>query len=202
MKKINISESIINTIMTKLYYYYGTVSAAKTMNLLASAHSYKNSGKNCLLIKPAIDTRSGRNIIGSRCGLSAEADIILESDDTNLMEMVEARNENIDIIFVDECQFLTTTQIDTLRLITNNLDISVMCYGLRTDFRNKLFDGSKRLFEVADIISEIKSVCNYCNRNASHNIRYLNGKSQSDGPTIQIGGDEIYKSVCYKHFVA
>jgi thymidine kinase len=190
--------------MGKLYYYYGTVSSAKTMNLLSSAHSYKTHKKVCCLIKPSVDTRSGRTTISSRCGLSSEADIVIDDGENVHTTLKNSIRNNVipkpHVLLIDEVQFFTAQQINTLRQITIDFDIPVVCYGLRVDFRNNLFDGSKRLFEIADTIIEVKSICCYCDKKATCNMKHINGEATLDGPTTQIGGDETYKAVCYKCF--
>ena len=136
--------------MAKLYFRHGTVGSAKTLNLLAVAHNYRQQGKNVFLIKPALDTRFGQEIIKSRAGLEMSADILVYPE-TNLLEN---SFEGISCLLVDEAQFLSATVIEQLRVITLKKDIPVICYGLRTDFRARLFEGSLRLMELADSIED------------------------------------------------
>jgi thymidine kinase len=180
--------------MAKLYYRYGTVGSAKTLNLLAVAHNYRQQNKKVLLIKPALDNRFGKNSIRSRAGLEKEADILVD-ERTNLLHCHFAE---IDCILVDEVQFLSASVIDQLRVITHKLDIPVICYGLRTDFRTKLFEGSKRLIELADSIEEIKATCHFCNKKAIMNLKHVNGKANITGPTIQLGAEETYFPACFR----
>jgi thymidine kinase len=154
---------------------------------------YKEQGKKVLLMKPKLDTRFGAESIKSRAGLEQPADILLTSD-TNLREMSYSE---IDCILVDEVQFLPAAQIDDLRYIVTFLKTPVICYGLRSDFRSQLFDGSRRLFEVADEIEEIKATCRYCTHKSIMNLRIIDGVPSLSGPTILLGADETYQPVCY-----
>ena len=180
--------------MAKLYFRHGTVGSAKTLNLLAVAHNYRQQGKNVFLIKPALDTRFGQEIIKSRAGLEMSADILVYPE-TNLLEN---SFEGISCLLVDEAQFLSATVIEQLRVITLKKDIPVICYGLRTDFRARLFEGSLRLMELADSIEEIKATCHYCNRKSIMNLKHVNGVASIDGPSVQLGAEERYFPVCYK----
>ena len=180
--------------MAKLYFRYGTVSSAKTLNLLAAAHAYETQGKKFVVIKPAIDTRFGEDIIQSRAGLSRKADYVFnDSKGTPTIWL----SPKPDCILVDEVQFFTAHTVDVFRLLATYDNIPVICYGLRSDFRGDLFDGSKRLFEIADDIQEIKSVCHYCNRKATMNLKHIDGKPTTDGPSIQLGSEELYLPTCY-----
>lgn len=180
--------------MAKLYFRHGTVGSAKTLNLLAVAHNYRQQGKNILLIKPELDIRFGKDQIQSRAGLQMQADVLVGST-TNL----HALNFNtISCILVDEAQFLSMEHIDQLRDITQAHSIPVICYGLRTDFRTKLFPGSLRLMEVADSIEEVKATCFFCDRKSIVNIKHINGKATLEGPTVQMGAEERFLPACYK----
>lgn len=179
--------------MAKLYFRYGSVGSAKTLNLLAVAHNYKQQRKQVILLKPALDTRFGKESIRSRAGLEAEADVMV-TDDTNLLDMDLSE---VDCILVDEAQFLAPKIIDQLREISHQMGIPVLCYGLRTDFKSNLFPGAKRLMELADAIEEIKSTCFYCNKKAVMNLKYVNGKPVRTGPTIELGAEEKYHPACY-----
>lgn len=180
--------------MAKLYYRYGTVGSAKTLNLLAVAHNYRQQNKRVLLVKPALDDRFGKNNIKSRAGLEKEADILVD-EKTNLLQ---CHFVDIDCILVDEAQFLRAVVVDQLRTITHKLDIPVICYGLRTDFRTKLFEGSRRLIELADSIEEIKATCHFCNKKAIMNLKHVNGKANISGPSIQLGAEESYYPACFR----
>ncbi len=181
----------------KLYFRYGTVGSAKTLNLLAVAHNYQQQGKKVCLIKPKIDTRFGENCIRSRAGLQADAHLIIDNNAViNLEDLT-----GVSCILVDEVQFMSKGIIDQFRNITKELLIPVICYGLRTDFRSQLFEGSKRLMELADAIEEVKSTCYFCNKKSVFNLKHVNGKATVEGPAIQLGAEELYFPVCYKCYM-
>jgi thymidine kinase len=180
--------------MAKLYFRHGTVGSAKTLNLLAVAHNYKQQGKRILLIKPELDVRFGKDSIKSRAGLEMAADILI-SPGTALLDM---NWEGVSCILVDEAQFLSAAHIEELRELTLRNDIPVICYGLRTDFRTRLFTGSLRLMELADSIEEVKATCHYCNRKAILNLKHVDGSATLEGPTVQLGAEERYYPACCK----
>jgi thymidine kinase len=184
--------------MAKLYFRYGTVGSAKTLNLLAVAHNYRQQGKEVSLLKPRLDIRFGKGSIKSRAGLEMTADLLLESDTKLDFDSFTG----ISCILVDEAQFLSTKVIEQLRQITLDMDIPVICYGLRTDFRTKLFEGSARLMEVADSIEEIKATCYFCNKKSIFNLRHVNGVATVDGPSILLGAEEMYFPTCYRCYSA
>lgn len=182
--------------MAKLYFRYGTMDSAKSMNLLAVAHNYRKQGKKVLLVKPRLDTRFGATKISSRSGLEADADLMIDED-----TVLDPRDfANLDCVLVDEAQFLPPTVIEDLRRITVDPGVPVICYGLRTDFRTKLFPGAQRLMELADRIEEVKVTCQYCQKKAICNLRFVNGTPTIDGPQIQLGADEHYAPVCWAHY--
>jgi thymidine kinase len=170
------------------------VRSAKTLNLLAVAHNYRQKGKQILLLVPEMDTRFGKGNIKSRAGLEMAADVLV-APETKLMDMDW---EGVNCILVDEAQFLSAFHIEELRKIMLVKDIPVICYGLRSDFRTRLFEGSMRLMELADSIEEIKSTCHYCNRKSVVNLKHVNGAATLDGPSVQLGAEEKYYPVCYK----
>jgi thymidine kinase len=178
--------------MAKLYFRYGTMGSAKTLNLLAVAHSYQLQNKKVLILKPQLDNRFAQGSVKSRAGLEKPADLLV-TDDTRLDP---AGLQNLSCILVDEAQFLTPSFIEHLREISRDLNIPVICYGLRSDFRTQLFPGSKRLLELSDTIEEIKNTCHYCNRKSIFNMRQVNGKGVLEGPQILLGAEETYLSVC------
>ncbi|MBX3154623.1 MAG: thymidine kinase [Deltaproteobacteria bacterium] len=182
--------------MAKLYFRYGTMDSAKSMNLLAVAHNYRKQGKRVLLVKPRLDTRFGAAKISSRCGLEADADLLLDGE--TALDPAEFRN--LDCVLVDEAQFLSPQVIEDLRRITVDPGVPVICYGLRTDFRTKLFPGAQRLMELADRIEEVKVTCQYCQKKAICNLRFVNGTPTVRGPQIQLGADEHYAPVCWNHY--
>jgi len=182
--------------VAKLYFRYGTMDSAKSMNLLAVAHNYRKQGKRVLLMKPRLDTRFGASKISSRCGLEAEADLMIDHESA-----LDPRDfEGLDCILVDEAQFLPPAVIEDLRRITVDPGVPVICYGLRTDFRTKLFPGAQRLMELADRIEEVKVTCQYCAKKAICNLRFVNGTPTVRGPQIQLGADETYAPVCWGHY--
>lgn len=178
--------------MAKLYFRYGTVGSAKTLNLLAVAHAYQQQDKKVYLIKPRLDTRFGAEVIRSRAGLTRDADLLVdESSQLNLSLL-----QGYQCILVDEAQFLSAAMIEQLRQVTRLLDIPVICYGLRTDFRTQLFAGAKRLMELADALEEIKTTCAFCNRKAVFNMKFQGGRPTLDGPTVELGTEEKYLPSC------
>jgi thymidine kinase len=184
--------------MAKLYFRHGTVGSAKTLNLLAVAHNYRQQGKKILLIKPELDSRFGRECIKSRAGLEMEADIlVIASTDLKQLPL-----DGVACLLVDEAQFLGPHHIEQLRDITIEKGIPVLCYGLRTDFRSRLFDASKRLMELADSIEEVKATCHFCNRKSIMNLKHVNGRATLDGPSVQLGAEETYLPTCYSCYTS
>ena len=182
--------------MAKLYFRYGTMDSAKSMNLLAVAHNYRKQGKKVLLVKPRLDTRFGATKISSRSGLEADADLMVEED-----TQLDPRDfVGLDCVLVDEAQFLAPSVIEDLRRITVDPGVPVICYGLRTDFQTKLFPGAQRLMELADGIEEVKVTCQYCAKKAICNLRFVNGAPTVNGPQVQLGADESYAPVCWGHY--
>ena len=180
--------------MAKLYFKYGAMGSSKTANALITKFNYEERGMKVWLIKPSIDVRDGVDVVKSRIGLSAQADIM--TPDKNLYTEFQNRPD-CHVIIADECQFFTPAQIDELRQIVDELDIPVLCYGLRTDFLTKLFPGSLRLFEVADSITEIKTICG-CGKKAIVNARIDGeGKVVTEGGQILIGGNDSYVAMCH-----
>ncbi len=170
--------------------------SAKSMNLLAVAHNYRKQGKRVILLKPRLDTRFGATKISSRSGLEAEADLMVDID-----SVLDPREfAGLDCVLADEAQFLAPSVIEDLRRITIDPGVPVICYGLRTDFRTRLFPGAQRLMELADAIEEIKVTCQYCQRKAICNLRFVDGEPTLEGPQIQLGADEHYAPVCWSHY--
>ncbi len=184
--------------MAKLYFRHGTMGSAKTLNLLAVAHNYRSQGKSVLLMKPRLDTRFQASAIVSRSGLNADADMLVDADTT----LDPARFEGLHCVLVDEAQFLSAQIVEQLRRLTHTHNVPVICYGLRTDFQTHLFEGSKRLLELADSIEEVKVTCQFCNRKAIFNIRFVNGEPASEGAQIELGADERYAPACYACYAA
>ena len=180
--------------MAKLYFYYGCMGSSKTANALMTNYNYKEIGKRALLVKTDIDTRSGKYKIHSRTGL--EEDCILLSE---FEKFSDGYIQDYDAIIVDEAQFATKEQIDFLADIVDRLDIPVMCYGLRADFKNELFPGSERLLAIADKIEEIKTVC-WCGHKATCNARYNKDGIVREGAQVELGANDKYIALCRKHF--
>lgn len=180
--------------MAKLYFRHGTVGSAKTLNLLAVAHNYRNQGKKVLVMKPDFDTRFGKERIKSRAGLEMQADVLIV-DETSLYGIDD---QGVSCILVDEAQFLSAKVIEAFRQITLEKDIPVLCYGLRTDFKSGLFEGAKRLLELADSIEEVKATCHFCNRKSIMNLKHVNGLATKEGPSVELGAEEKYFPACYR----
>ena len=172
--------------------------SAKTMNLLAVAHNYEQQGKRVILIKPSIDDRFGADMIRSRTGLERKADICVAADTQIPLDTLAG----VSCILVDECQFLSEYVVHQLRNITVDLDIPVICYGLRTNFKTRLFEGAKRLMEVADAIEEVKTTCAFCNRKAVFNIKLRHGNACTTGTEIELGAEDLYQPTCCRCFEA
>ena len=183
--------------MAKLYFRYGVMGSSKSAQALITKFNYEEQGMRVWLIKPAADTRYGVDKVRSRIGLEQVGDAI--TDDMNLYEIFRDREKEFnDVIIADEAQFLTPQHIEQLRDIVDNYNVPVMCFGLRTDFRTKMFPGSARLFELADSISELKTVCT-CGGKAMVNAR-IDGEGNviTEGEQLLIGGNESYRPMCYK----
>lgn len=183
--------------MAKLYFRYGTMGSSKSAQALITKFNYEERGMRVWLVKPAADIRDGRDIVKSRIGLSAPAEAI--GADVDLFAVFQERErEFYDVIIADEAQFFTPAQIDALRHIVDTYNVPVFCYGLRTDFHTKLFPGSMRLFEIADSITELKTVC-ACGNKAMVNARLAeDGTVLTQGEQILLGGNESYLPMCFK----
>jgi thymidine kinase len=180
--------------MAKLYFKYGAMGSSKTANALITKFNYEERGMKVWLIKPSTDTRDGAAVVQSRIGLMAEAEVITPEKDI-FSEF--GLHSDCDVIIADECQFLTAGQIDDLRRIVDELDVPVLCFGLRTDFLTHTFEGSHRLFEVADSITEIKTICK-CGKKAIVNARIDGeGRVLTRGGQILLGGNDSYVAMCH-----
>ena len=185
--------------LAKLYFKYGAMGSSKTAQALITKFNYEERGMRVWLIKPSTDSRDGENMIRSRMGLASEVRVISKTDDICEVFVNEAKCSNV--IIGDECQFFTKEQIDQLRKITDEFDVPVLCFGLRTDFLTRLFPGSHRLFEVADSITEIKTMCE-CGRKATVNARIdKNGNIVTEGRQVFLGGNDRYIAMCHKCWV-
>ncbi len=189
--------------MAKLYFNYSAMNAGKSTILLQSSYNYHERGMRTLLLKPAIDTRADvADEITSRIGLTARADLIKPKD--NLETHIQDAHEKapIDCVLVDEAQFLSEEQVWQLARVADDMRIPIMCYGLRTDFRGKLFPGSTALLAVADNIKEIKTLC-WCGRKATMTLRVSkSGVAVTRGAQVEIGGNDRYVTLCRRHWTA
>lgn len=181
--------------MAKLYFKYGSMGSSKTAQALITKYNYEENGMRVWLVKPSADDRDGAVILRSRVGLEAPAEVIAPEVDIYALFRTQ---EGVDVIIVDECQFMTGPQIDQLREIVDEANIPVLCFGLRTDFQSKLFPGSLRLFEVADTITEIKAICD-CGAKATTNARIdSEGYVVTEGAQLFLGGNDSYIAMCHK----
>ena len=185
------------SIMASFYFYYAAMNAGKTTSLLQTDHNYHERGMNTVIFTHSIDTRYGKGIVRSRIGLQKNA--MAYDENFDFFCYVKGA-KNISCVLVDEAQFLTKEQVDQLSDVVDFLDIPVLAYGLRSDFRGNSFEGSQRLLTIADILVELKTVC-FCGKKATMNMRIdAGGNKVVDGDQIDIGGNEKYVSVCRKHF--
>lgn len=182
--------------MAKLYFRYGAMGCSKTAQALITKFNYEERGMKVLLAKPATDTRDGTTILRSRIGLEAEA-VTLPAD-TDVFDLYSQNYRDCRVVIVDECQFLTPDQVDQLSRIVMDYDTPVLCFGLATDFLTHLFPGSQRLFEIAQSVSEIKSVCR-CGEKATVNARFdSRGHILYHGEQLCLGGNDRYMAMCRK----
>ena len=186
--------------MAKLYFYYSSMNAGKSTNLLQSSYNYKERGMNTLVLAPRFDDRYGVGKVTSRIGIESEATTF--ATDTDLYALVEARNaeEPLHCVLIDEAQFLTRDQVFELSDVTDRLNIPVLAYGLRTDFQGEPFEGSKYLLAWSDNLKEIKAIC-HCGTKATMVLRMdENGNAVTEGSQVEIGGNDRYVSMCRRHF--
>ncbi len=187
--------------MAKLYFYYSAMNAGKTTTLLQSAHNYRERGMRVAILTPRLDHRAGSGVVASRIGLQADA--ISFEQETDLQQLVErdiAAHGRLNCVLVDEAQFLNRAQVWQLSEVVDELRIPVLCYGLRTDFRGELFEGSQYLLAWADEMQEIKTIC-HSGKKATMTVRVdENGFAVHDGPQVEIGGNERYVSVSRAEF--
>ena len=182
--------------MAKLYFKFGAMGCSKTAQALITKFNYEERGMKVLLVKPSTDNRDGATTVRSRIGLQAEA--IAVPEDQDIYDLYKDENSDCNVIIVDECQFLHPDQVDQLSRVVMDFDIPVLCFGLSTDFLTHLFPGSRRLFEIADSIQEIKSVCK-CGDKATVNARLDdNGNVVFSGDQLCLGGNERYVAMCKK----
>src|SRR5699024_6955673 len=185
-------------VVAQLFFKYGAMNSGKSIDILKVAHNYEEQGKPVVLMTSGVDDRSGRGIIASRIGLERKVKPIM--DDTNIYDYVNKMDRKIYCVLIDEAQFLKKEHVLQLIKIVDELNIPVMAFGLKNDFRNELFEGSKYLLIYADKIEEMKTICWFCPHKATMNLRIHNGKPVYEGEQVQIGGNESYYPVCRKHY--
>ncbi len=185
--------------MAQLYFYYSAMNAGKSTSLLQSAHNYREQGMQVALYTAAIDDRFGRGVIRSRIGLQESA--ALFDDQTAFYQPLKLQHEQTPLacVLVDEAQFLAREQVDELAQVVDELNVPVLCFGIRTDFKGELFPGSTRLLAIADKLSELKTVCT-CGRKATMTVRVNEaGEAIASGAQVEIGGNDRYESKCRRH---
>ena len=180
--------------MSKLYFRYGAMNCGKTTSLLQVAHNYEERGMKVVLIKPSIDTKA-ENRVSSRIGVERKVDYLVSPDESLKGYLNFVSDNFVSCVLVDEAQFLTESQVDELFVFAKIKNIPVICFGLRCDFRTNLFPGSKRLFELADEIEELYTICR-CGKRARFNARIVNGEFTLEGGQVAIDGDVEYESLC------
>ena len=184
--------------MAQLFFKYGAMNSGKSIDVLKVAHNYEEQGKPVVLLTSGVDTRSGRGTIASRIGLERKVYPIMK--DTDVYEYFKNIDHRIYCVLIDEAQFLSKEHVLQLTRIVDELNIPVMTFGLKNDFRNELFEGSKYLLIYADKIEEMKTICWFCPHKATMNLRMLDGHPVYEGEQVQIGGNESYYPVCRKHY--
>ena len=182
--------------MAKLFFYYSAMNAGKTTTLLQSAYNYRERGMRALIVTPKLDDRAGEGIVSSRIGLRSKATVFTGDDDLFALAKADiAAHGKLDCVLVDEAQFLSRAQVWQLSDLVDELKIPVLCYGLRTDFRGRAFEGSAELLAIADELTEIKTIC-HTGKKATMVLRVdEQGRAVKDGPQVEIGGNERYVSV-------
>jgi thymidine kinase len=186
--------------LAKLYFYYSAMNAGKSTSLLQSAYNYKERGMRPFIMSAAIDNRYSIGKVTSRIGLEAEAYLFHKEDDLFKILSEENKKQGINCVLIDESQFLSRDQVKQLAISVDDLDIPVLCYGIRTDFRGELFPGSQHLLAWADNLIELKTIC-HCGSKATMVVRTdEKGNIINDGDQVVIGGNDRYQSMCRKHF--
>ena len=186
--------------MAKLYFQYSTMNAGKSTLLLQAAHNYRERGMETYLLTAQFDNRAGEGVIGSRIGISQPTDTFGAGEDLFIKIELRLKKGQVDCVFIDEAQFLEEEQVWQLARAVDDLQVPVMCYGLRVDFRGQLFPGSATLLALADEMREIRTIC-HCGKKATMVVRQdKDGNALRDGAQIQIGGNETYVSLCRRHW--
>ncbi|HFI0790070.1 TPA: thymidine kinase [Streptococcus suis] len=184
--------------MAQLYYKYGTMNSGKTIEILKVAHNYEEQGKPVVIMTSALDTRDAFGVVSSRIGMRRDAVAI--DDEMDIFGYIEKMDPRPYCVLIDEAQFLRRHHVYDLARVVDELGVPVMAFGLKNDFRNELFEGSKHLLLLADKLDEIKTICQYCSKKATMVLRTQDGKPTYEGAQIQIGGNETYIPVCRKHY--
>ena len=186
--------------MAKLHFFYSTMNAGKSTSLLQSNHNYKENGLDTMIFLPNETSELSKGQIVSRIGLKAKA--IIANKDFNFLDFIkDNKSENLSCILIDEAQFLTKEQVRQLGQVADRLNYPVMCYGIRTDFRGELFEGSSELLALADNLIELKTICSLCSRKATMVVRKDDsGNVVTEGSKVVVGGNDIYMPVCRKHY--
>lgn len=185
--------------MAQLFFKYGAMNSGKTIEILKVAHNYEEQNKPVVLMTSGLDTRDGVGKISSRIGLSSPAVPIFA--ETNIFEFIKSLDFKPYCILIDESQFLLKKHVLELAQVVDELDIPVMAFGLKNDFRNEMFEGSKYLLLYADKLEELKTICWFCHKKATMNLHYIDGRPVYEGDQVQIGGNEAYYPVCRKHYL-
>lgn len=186
--------------MAQLFFKYGAMNSGKSIEILKVAHNYEEQNKPVILMTSGLDTRAGVGQVASRIGI--EKDAIPIFSETDLLDVVANIPYKPYCVLIDEAQFLTKAHVLSLTKIVDQLKIPVMAFGLKNDFRNELFEGSKYLLLYADKIEEMKTICWFCHKKAIMNLRYVDEKPVYEGEQVQIGGNEAYFPVCRQHYFA
>lgn len=187
--------------MAQLYFRYGAMNSGKSIEILKVAHNYEEQNKKIMLLTSGVDDRKEVGMVSSRIGLERPATAVF--DTTNIFELVNEahQNDRIYCVLIDEAQFLKQDHIKQLAKIVDDLNIPVIAFGLKNDFRNQLFEGSKYLLLYADKIEEMKTICWFCSKKATMNLRFHDGQPVYEGEQVQIGGNESYFPVCRHHYL-
>jgi len=184
--------------LAQLFFKYGAMNSGKTIEILKVAHNYEEQNKPVIIMTSGRDSRDGVGMVASRIGLKRKAVPIFHDD--NVFDMVKKINAKANCVLIDEAQFLTKAHVFELAKIVDELKIPVMAFGLKNDFKNELFEGSKYLLLYADKLEEMKTICWFCAKKATMNLRFHDNKPVYEGEQIQIGGNESYYPVCRKHY--
>lgn len=184
--------------MAQLFFRYGAMNSGKTIEILKVAHNYEEEHKDVIIMTSALDTRSGTGVIASRIGMQRAAKMI--EPESNVYDLVKQANPGAACVLIDEAQFLQRHHVLEAARVVDELQIPVMTFGLKNDFQNELFEGSRYLLLYADKIEEMKTICWFCNKKATMNLRIQAGHPVYEGDQVQIGGNESYYPVCRYHY--